>query len=100
MERLKSISCEQKLWDILCVYFMPTSVSNKQHTHSAAATPAAAGFHQRLKRLGASFKKERKRCIYLHLPGEKVTAHLLILCKIVFISIYYVSYRIHTLAFY
>lgn len=50
MERLKSISCEQKLWDILCVYFMPTSVSNKQHTRSAATTPAAAGFHQRLKK--------------------------------------------------
>lgn len=50
MERLKSISCEQKLWDILRVYFMPTNVSNKQHARSAATTPAAVGFHQRLKK--------------------------------------------------
>lgn len=35
MERLKSMSCEQKLWDILLVYFMTTNVSNKQHTRRA-----------------------------------------------------------------
>lgn len=68
MERLKSISCEQKLWDILRVYFMPTNVSNKQHARSAATTPAAVGFHQRLKKGYEPHFFFLKKMVYLPPP--------------------------------